>query len=114
MISRDRLRGYSFTPALGVQAHVRRACRNELRILYEAPAYTKEVWAKLGAMGRLEVFETSRINPSMKDLYRVRAPGVLLEGSEQGQVLVATFIPPGKLRGRHQLERLLKEVFGER
>lgn len=104
---RDRLRGRRFTLASGVQAEVRRSCRDELKVIYEGACFDEQVWKTLAALGVCERFEASRINPRMKDLFRVRGPGFLLEGACGANTLQALYLAPGRLKARHRLEAAL-------
>lgn len=111
MTRRDRLRGRRFQLGPGLEAEIRRSCRNELKIVYEAQAFSRSVWERLATLGRAEVFEASRLNPAMRDLFRVACPGMLLEGAVEAGVLTALFRGPGRLGARHRLQQVLREAF---
>lgn len=106
---RERLAGFSFTPrGCGpLRAEVRKACRDELKILYSGTRFGDDVIARLGALGQVHLFEASRFNPAMKDLFRVKADGVRVEGARDGELVVAFFAPGRRGRFRKRLERLL-------
>lgn len=112
MTRRDRLRGKRFRLGPTLEAEVRRSCRDELKLVYEAPAFPRAVWERLARLGRAEVFEASRLNPAMHDLFRVSCPGMRLEGAVDGTVLLAFFRGKGRLGARHLLQRVLIEAFG--
>jgi hypothetical protein len=113
MTRRDRLRGHRYVPVPGVQAEVRRSCRDELKVFYEAPAgLPRPLWTALAALGTASVLEASKIHPTMKDLFRVAAPGMRFEGAVGGTVLTAFFKGRGRLRARHVLERALAAALG--
>ena len=105
---RDRLRGARFQVGAGVTAEVRRSCRNELKVLYEAESFSGATWEALSALGSASYLRASQLNPAMSDLCRVTlAGGALLEGAVGGRLLVALYRGRGRLQQRHQVERLL-------
>ncbi len=111
MIRRDRLRGHTFVPAPGLTASVRRSCRDELKIVYEAERLPLALWESLAVLGTAEIFRASAINPAMKDLFRVKGEALRFEGAVEGTALIAFFRGRGRLRARHLLEQLLKRWF---
>lgn len=113
MTRRDRLRGRRFSVGTQVQAEIRRSCRDELKLIYEATAFSRETWERLAKLGQTEVLEASKINPAMRDLFRVQAQGMRFEGAVGATSMLAFFRGPGRLRARHLLQRALREAFGE-
>ncbi len=89
---------------------MRRSCMNELRLVYRGPRFDDGVWRALAPLGTYECFEASKISPRLHDLCRIRAPGLLLEGARDGDVLIATYAPPAKLAARHRVEATLKSL----
>ena len=110
MTRRDRLAGHRYRVTASVQAEVRRSCRDELKILYEASCFDQVAWDKLAKLGELKVLRASQLNPKMKDLYRVYGNSLRLEGALGGQLLVAFFARKGKLAARHRLEAVLRNA----
>jgi hypothetical protein len=107
---RDRLRGRRLALAPGLTAEVRRSCRDELKLVYDTPPLSRAAWDRLASLGRASVLEASRLNPAMKDLYRVHGDALRFEGAVEGTLLVAFFKGRGRLGARHALERLLRAV----
>ncbi len=105
---RDRLAGHRYSVNASVQAEVRRSCRDELKIIYEAPCFDQAAWDKLFVLGEVKVLRASQLNPKMKDLYRVYGDSLRLEGALGGQLLLAFFARKGKLAARHLLEAVLR------
>lgn len=107
MTRRERLKGHRFQVNDQVQAEVRRSCRTELKVMYQASAFGREVWDRLATLGAAEVYRASQLKPGMKDIYRVRSESLLLEGAVGAGYLVATFKSKGRLKARHSVEHLL-------
>lgn len=104
---RERLVGHRYQ--LGeVTAEVRKSCRDELKVLYSGRPFDDAIWEKLRQLGSLEVFEASKISPSMKDIIRLKGEGLRLEGARGGALLVAVFPRPRPPGVRRRLEALLK------
>lgn len=103
---RERLVGHRYRVG-AVTAEVRKSCRDELKILYSGGPFDDALWEKLRAFGPLEVFEASKLSPVMKDLIRLKAEGLRLEGARGGELLVAFFPRPRKPGIRRRLEALL-------
>jgi hypothetical protein len=103
---RERLVGFKYRVGGAVDAEVRKACRDELKILYSGALFGPEVWSRLAALGELHVFEASKFNPNMKDIVRVRGAGVRVEGARGGELVVA-FFAEGFRGARHRVEALL-------
>lgn len=101
--------GFSYAPLGGgaLRAEVRKSCRDELKILYSGTTFDDAVWERLRSIGELNVFEASRVSPKMKDIIRVKADGVRVEGARGGELLVAFFAPGARGVWRKKLERLL-------
>lgn len=112
MNRRDRLRGHRIELGPGVTMEVRRSCRNELKLVYDTPPLPRDAWDRLAKLGSASVLEASKINPAMKDLFRVQCPAMRFEGAVGGTLLVAFFKGRGRLGARHALEKLLVEVSG--
>lgn len=106
MKRRERLIGFKYLARGAIPAEVRKACRDELKILYTGGPFGADVWARLAALGEISVFEASRLNPKMKDIVRVRGEGVRVEGARDGELVVA-FFSEGARRVRHRVEALL-------
>lgn len=106
---RERLAGFSYAPrdCGPLRAEVRKACRDELKILYSGTRFDDGVIERLRSIGEVSLFEASRFNPSMKDLFRVKADGIRVEGARNGELVVAFFAPGHRGRWRKRLERLL-------
>lgn len=104
---RERLVGHRYEVAPGLVAEVRKSCRDELKILYDGGPFDAAVWERLRAFGPLEIFEASKFNPQMKDIVRLRAAGLRLEGARGGALLVAFFLRPRPVGVRRRLEALL-------
>lgn len=94
-----------------MKAEVRRSCRDELKIIYDAARFDAAEWDALGRLGETRVLRASLINPKMKDVYRVYGEALRLEGALGGQTLLAFFARKGKLAARHRLEAVLR-TFG--
>jgi hypothetical protein len=62
---------------------------------------------QLRSLGPLEVFKASKLNPAMKDLVRLNASGVRLEGARGGALVVAFFKRPRPVGLRRRVEALL-------
>lgn len=103
---RERLAGFRYRVGALV-AEVRKACRDELKILYSGGPFDDAAWARLRTLGEASVFEASRINPKMKDLVRIKAPGFRLEGARGGELVVAFYEPGHRTRSRKRVEALL-------
>lgn len=84
---------------------MRKSCRDEWKILYSGATFGDDVWRRLAALGTLNVFEASRLNPRMKDMLRVYGDGVRIEGGRDGDLLVVVFA--GGLRQRRRVEALI-------
>ena len=109
MVSRrERLVGFKYRVRGWLEAEVRKACRDELKILYTGALFGPEVWSRLATLGELHVFEASKLNPNMKDIVRIRAEGVRVEGARGGELVVA-FFSEGFRGARHRVEALLVE-----
>ena len=106
MKRRERLVGFKYQVRGSISAEVRKACRDELKILYSGGPFGADVWARLGALGEVSVFEASKLNARMKDIVRVRGEGLRVEGARDGELVVA-FFSEGFRRARHQVEALL-------
>lgn len=105
MTRRERLVGFRYR-AGNVDAEVRKACRDELKILYTGGPFGEAVWRRLATLGEVNVFEASKLNPKMKDLVRVRASGLRVEGARDGELVVA-FYAPSHRRERKRVEALI-------
>jgi hypothetical protein len=88
---RERLAGFKYLARGRVPAEVRKACRDELKILYTGGPFGSDVWTRLATLGEVNVFEASKLNPKMKDIVRIRAGGVRVEGARDGELIVAFF-----------------------
>lgn len=109
---RERLVGFRYAVSGSVQAEVRRSCRNELRIVYEGGPFGPEAWAALGVLGEVQVLRASELNPALKDVYRVTAAALRLEGPLGGARLLAFYAREGRLRNRRRVEALLGRRHG--
>ena len=109
-MKRERLLGLKYRVA-GLQAEVRKACRDELKILYEGGPFGREAWAALAGFGATHVLEASKLNPRMKDVYRVWGEQLRLEGALGGTTLHAFFGPVRRSASRHAVERALAQCF---
>jgi hypothetical protein len=107
---RQRLTGRRIALAEGLTVEVRRSCRDELKLVYDTPPLPREAWVRLAELGSASVLEASRINPAMRDLYRVSCTGMRFEGAVGGALVVAFFKGPGRLGARHRLDAVLKEL----
>ncbi|MBL8909093.1 MAG: hypothetical protein JNM17_00180 [Archangium sp.] len=109
MTRRERMVGFSYTPLGGgaLRAEVRKACRDELKILYTGTTFDDSVWERLRSIGELNVFEASKLNAAMKDIVRVKGEGLRVEGVRDGELVVAFFAPGARGVWRKKLERLL-------
>jgi hypothetical protein len=105
---RERLVGHRYQVGQGLVADVRKSCRDELKILYEGGPFDDGVWERLRSLAPLEVFEASKLNPAMKDLVRLSARGVRLEGARGGALVVAFFKRPRPVGLRRRVEALLR------
>lgn len=110
-LRRDRLVGHRYRVA-GLDAEVRKACRDELKILYLGGPFGPKAWAALAALGAVDVLEASKLNPRMKDVYRVRGATLRLEGALGGNTLHAFFGRSRRSASRHAVERALAGCFG--
>ena len=106
MNRRERLVGFKYRPRGAIGAEVRKACRDELKILYTGGPFGASVWKRLAALGEVDVFEASKISPQMKDIMRVRGKGLRVEGALNGELVVA-FFSEGFRCARRQVEALL-------
>lgn len=106
MSRRERLVGFRYRARGVIQAEVRKACRDELKILYTGGPFGEDVWQRLATLGELHVFEASKLNARMKDIVRVRGEGVRVEGARDGELVVA-FFAEGYRGARHRVEALL-------
>ena len=106
MNRRERLVGFKYQVRGVICAEVRKACRDELKILYSGGPFGAEAWARLGTLGEVSVFEASKLNAKMKDIVRVRGEGVRVEGAREGELVVA-FFAEGFRGARHRVEKLL-------
>ena len=109
MTRRERLAGFHYRVRGCIDAEVRKACRDELKILYTGGPFGLDVWTRLASLGESEVFEASKLNPVMKDIVRVRAPGLRVEGARGGNLVVAFFAPGHRTSSRKRVEALLVE-----
>lgn len=109
---RERLAGFRYSVGGAVVAEVRKACRDELKILYSGGPFEGDTWARLGALGQVSVFEASKLNPKMKDLVRIRAEGFRVEGARGGELVVAFYEQGHRARSRKRVEALLAGVIG--
>ena len=107
MNRRERLVGFRYRASSSIEAEVRKACRDELKILYSGGPFGAAVWEQLATLGPLDIFEASKLSPKMKDIIRVRSEGLRVEGARGGALLVAFFAPGHRARARKRLERLL-------
>lgn len=98
--------GFKYRVRGTISAEVRKACRDELKILYSGGPFTAEVWQRLSVLGEVSVFEASKLNARMKDIVRIRGKGLRVEGARDGELVVA-FFSEGFRRARHQVETLL-------
>lgn len=64
------------------------------------------MWQRLSVLGDVHVFEASRLNPKMKDIVRIRGPGVRVEGARDGE-LVVVFLDQRARSSRRRVEALL-------
>jgi hypothetical protein len=107
---REALVGRSFQLPAGLVAEVRRACREELRLHYRGPCFDARVWSLLAGLGDVQVLEASKLNPRMKDVWRVRGAGFRLEGALGGEALHAFYSLPTPHAQRHRVEAVLVEA----
>ncbi|MDX2010290.1 MAG: hypothetical protein SFW67_08875 [Myxococcaceae bacterium] len=107
---RERLVGQRYVVSPSIWAEVRKSCRDELKILYGGGPFDDATWTKLDTFGRREVFEASKLNPAMRDLFRVHGPGLRLEGARGGELLVAFFLRPRAASLRRRLEDTLRQA----
>ncbi len=105
---RQGLVGFKYRVGDAIEAEVRRSCRDEFKILYVGGPFGRLAWARLGTLGQTSVFEASKISPKMKDVMRVRAEGVRVEGALDGEVVIAFFTEHRRSERRHALEALLR------
>lgn len=108
MTRRERLVGHRYAVSPGITAEIRKSCRDEVKILYVGGPFDDAVWERLRALGPLEVFEASKLNPAMKDLLRLPLGACRLEGARGGELLVAFFGRPRAPGLRRRLEALLR------
>ena len=106
MTRRERLAGFKYLARGRIPAEVRKACRDELKILYTGGPFGSDVWERLSTLGDVNVFEASKLNAKMKDIVRIRAAGVRVEGARDGELIVA-FFAEGSRRQRHRIEALI-------
>ena len=104
---RERVVGFRYRVSEGIEAEVRKSCRDEVKILYAGGPFDAAAWARVATLGPTHVFEASRINPLMKDLVRVQGDGVRVEGARDGSLVVAFYAPGRRGRARRRLEALL-------
>lgn len=104
---RERVVGFRYRVSDGIEAEVRKSCRDEVKILYSGGPFGAEAWARVATLGATQVFEASRINPQMKDLVRVKGDGVRVEGARDGNLVVAFFAPGRRGATRRRVEALL-------
>lgn len=104
---RERLVGFQYRPAPGLNAEVRKSCRDELKILYTGGPFDRAAWERLSVIAPLQIFEASKLNPRMKDIVRVHADGLRVEGARDGELVVAFFAPSRRREWRKRLEALL-------
>ena len=107
MNRRERLVGFRYRPSPTIEAEVRKACRDELKILYSGGPFGAAVWERLATLGPLDIFEASKVSPKMKDIIRVRTEGMRVEGARDGALIVAFFAAGHRTRSRKRLEKLL-------
>jgi hypothetical protein len=107
MSRRERLAGFKYQVG-SIVAEVRKACRDELKILYSGGPFGDATWDRLRTLGESNVFEASKLNPKMKDLVRIKAPGFRVEGARDGELVVAFFEPGHRTRSRKRVEALLR------
>ena len=106
MNRRERLVGFKYRVKNALEAEVRKACRDELKILYTGGPFGAEVWERLSALGTVDVFEASKVSAKMKDIVRVRGEGLRVEGARDGELVVA-FFAEGYRGARRRVEALL-------
>lgn len=104
---RERLVGHRYVVSERVTAEIRKSCRDEVKILYTGGPFDDAFWERLRVIGPLEVFEASKLNPAMKDIMRLRAGGLRVEGARGGELVVAFFGRPRVPGVRRRLEALL-------
>jgi hypothetical protein len=109
MSRRERLAGFRYQVG-SIVAEVRKACRDELKILYSGGPFDDAAWDRLRTLGESSVFEASRLNPKMKDLVRIKAEGFRVEGARGGELVVAFYAPGHRARSRKRVEALLAGV----
>lgn len=106
---RARLIGFRYRVG-ALFAEVRKSCRDELKILYEGGPFGREVWRTLERFGAMHVLEASKLNPKMKDVYRVHGTEVRLEGALGGDTLHVFFGKTSRPK-RHAIEQVLEAHF---
>jgi len=107
---RERMPGFRYSPrGCGpLKAEVRKGCRDELKILYSGVQFGDAVIERLRTLGDVSILETSRVNPKMKDLFRLKSGDLRVEGARDGELVVAFFGPTRRGGGwRKRLEKLL-------
>lgn len=107
MARRERLAGFRYSVGSAIVGEVRKACRDELKILYSGGPFEADTWERLSALGQVSVLEASKLNPKMKDLVRIRAEGFRVEGAKGGALVVAFYAPGHRARSRKRVEALL-------
>lgn len=103
-------RRYVVCPA--ITAEIRKSCRDEWKIIYEGGPFGPALWEQLKSLGRTTVLEASRLNPKMKDLWRIFGESVRVEGAMNGELLLAFYAQKGRSPARHRVENLLRAAFG--
>ena len=91
-----------------IEAEVRRSCRDEFKILYLGGPFDRFAWERIATLGEMSVYEASKISPKMRDVMRVRADGLRVEGALGGEVVLAFLSEHRRSQRRHALEAMLK------
>ncbi len=105
---RRSLVGFKYRVGDLIEAEVRRSCRDEFKILYLGGPFDRIAWQRIATLGETCVYEASKISPKMRDVMRVRADGMRVEGALGGEVVIAFFTKHRRSERRHSLEAQLK------
>ena len=105
---RRSLVGLKYRVGDQIETEVRRSCRDEFKILYLGGPFDSPAWERIATLGEASLYEASKISPKMKDVMRVRADGMRVEGALGGDVVLAFFSEHRRSQRRHALEALLK------